>query len=110
LLHGGAAVRAVAVEVRHGPLEFDHGRRQAESRELAQGRVGGAHVLDVELVFHLPVVGAGRLDLIAEPLAEELAQELGGDRLLLELQEFAAGLQVGPVNGDLVGAILGRAL
>ena len=78
--------------------------------KLAQGRVGGAHVLDVELVFHLPVVGAGRLDLVAEPLAEKLAQELGGDRLFLELREFSAGFQVGPVNGDFVGAVLGRAV
>ncbi len=63
----------------------------------------------MEFVFHLPVVRAGRLDLITEGLAKKLAQELTGDRLFLELREMPVGFQIGPVQGDFMGAVLGGA-
>ncbi len=109
LLDRGAAVGAVAVEVGRRPFKLDHGQRHVQPRKLAQGRVGSPHVIDVELVFHLPIVGAGRLDLITQSRAEKLAQELLANRLFFELQEYPAGFQIGPMNGDFIGPILGCA-
>ncbi|MGI8982761.1 MAG: hypothetical protein ACR2FY_26295 [Pirellulaceae bacterium] len=105
LLDGGAAVGPVAVEVGHGPFEFDHDRGEERFGEFAEGGVGGPHVLHKILVFQLPRFGAGGFDPVAEPLAENLIEKLRVDRRFLVGGKMPCGFQIRPAKNDLVGPV-----
>jgi len=63
--------------------------------EFAQGRVRDAHSRHGELVFELPRIGAGRLDLVSQPLAEKLIEELGVNGGFFVLLASQAALPLG---------------
>lgn len=107
LLDRRPAARAITIQIGLRPLEFDYYRRHLRIRKLAERRVCRANARNKKLVFHLPRVRAGRLDLIAQPFAEKLIEELRIDRRFLEPREMSVGFKFCPVKHDLVCPVLG---